>query len=180
VHRLQERRTVASLTAVPAVGSRFRRIGLLAGVTAVVIAADQVTTSLAVSHLANHRVHLVGPFYLALSYNSGVAFSLGTGFTLPIIIIVVCLVGSVAWFARGVVTTSGAVGFGMILGGAIGNLADRLFRGHHGAVVDFLYSGFWPTFNVSDACIVIGSAVVAVNYWRSGHQAPPAAEPDDA
>ncbi|HEV8063466.1 MAG TPA: signal peptidase II [Acidimicrobiales bacterium] len=168
------------MTAPPVVGSRSRRIGLLAGVSAFVIAADQITKSLAVSHLADHRDHLFGPFYLALSYNSGVAFSLGTGLTLPIIIIVVCLVGSVAWFARGVVTTSGAVGFGMILGGAIGNLADRLFRGHHGAVVDFLYSGFWPTFNVGDACIVIGSAVVAINYWRSGHHVARPAEPSDA
>lgn len=153
---------------------------MLAAVTVVVVAADQISKSLAETHLADHSVHIVGPFYLALYYNKGIAFSLGTGLTVPIIIIAVCLVLTIAWFARGVVTTGGAMAFGLILGGAVGNLSDRVFRGHHGAVVDFVYSGFWPTFNVGDACIVIGSALLAVSYWRSGRVRPAAAEMHDA
>ncbi len=68
---------------------------------------------------------------------------------------------------RGSISHLAAVAVGLILGGAVGNLADRLFRGHHGAVVDFLYSGFWPTFNVADTCIVVGSFLLALRLWRS-------------
>ncbi|MGH9169267.1 MAG: signal peptidase II [Acidimicrobiales bacterium] len=157
------------MTAAPVTGTRNHKIGLVAAIAALVIAIDQITKSLAVAHLSppHGRVHLLGPFYLALSYNSGVAFSLGVGFTVPIVIVVVCLVAAIAWFARGAVTTSSAVAFGMILGGALGNLSDRLFRGNHGSVVDFIYSGFWPTFNVADASIVVGCILVAISYWRS-------------
>ena len=47
---------------------------------------------------------------------------------------------------------------GLVLGGALGNLADRAFRGHHGDVVDFITLTHWPTFNVADACITVGAS----------------------
>jgi len=146
---------------------RFRRICLMVVVSLVVVAADQVTKSLAVARLSSGPIHLIGPFSLVLSYNTGVAFSIGTGLTLPIVVIVVVLVAVVAWFGRTVPNTAAAVGVGMILGGAIGNLADRLFRGHHGAVIDFLYSGFWPTFNLADSSIVCGSILLGIALWRT-------------
>jgi len=148
-------------------GNRRRRIVLITAIAAVVLAADQITKSLAVEHLSDHRVHLIGPFYLSLSYNTGVAFSVGAGLTLPIILIAVAVVGSIVWLARGSLSMLAAVAVGLILGGALGNLSDRLFRAHHGAVVDFLYSGFWPTFNVADSCIVIGSFLLAFSLWRN-------------
>ena len=55
-----------------------------------------------------------------------------------------------------------SVAFGLILGGALGNLSDRLFRGHHGAVVDFITFTHWPTFNVADSSITIGVVLVVV------------------
>jgi signal peptidase II len=137
-------------------------------VTVVVVAADQVTKSLAVSGLSSGPVHLIGPFSLELSYNTGVAFSIGSGLTLPIVLIVVVVVCLVAWLGRAVPNFAAAVGIGMILGGAIGNLVDRLFRSHHGAVIDFIYSGFWPTFNLADASIVCGCVVLGIGLWRSG------------
>jgi signal peptidase II len=48
-----------------------------------------------------------------------------------------------------------------VLGGAVGNLSDRFFRGHGGAVVDFIHSTFWPTFNVADSCVVCGCFLLA-------------------
>ena len=51
---------------------------------------------------------------------------------------------------------------GLLLGGALGNLTDRLFRGHHGAVVDFITLTHWPTFNVADSSITIGAVLVIV------------------
>lgn len=152
----------------PAAVQRRCRIAVIAAVAVIVIAADQVTKSLAVADLAHHDVHVLGPISLRLYYNSGVAFSLGTGFTGPIIVIAIALVLSIAWVARGVPTMPAAAAFGLILGGAVGNLADRLFRGHHGAVVDFLYTRVWPTFNVADSCIVVGSFLLAISFARSG------------
>jgi signal peptidase II len=162
-------------------GEPARRVGrrgrllVTVGAALVVLCADQVTKTLAVDHLSGHSVHLFGPFSLVLSYNSGVAFSIGTGLTLPIVLIVVVLILAVAWFGRGIPTWPGAIALGLILGGAIGNLSDRLFRGHHGAVVDFLASTFWPTFNVADSCIVCGSFLLAFEIVRLGRR-PPATE----
>ncbi len=138
----------------------------------VVLAADQTTKTLAVNDLATRSVHLFGPFSLSLSYNTGIAFSLGTGLTLPIVIIAVVLIGTVVWFARGIPTVSGAIAIGLVVGGAVGNLADRLFRGHHGGVVDFIASTFWPTFHVADASIVCGCAILVVGLLRSGRSHP--------
>ena len=148
--------------------ARRARLVVATGVAAAVVCLDQVTKTLAVEQLAHHRVHLIGPFSLALSYNSGVAFSIGSGLTLPIILVAVVLILAVAWFGRGVPTMGGAIAIGMILGGAIGNLSDRLFRGHHGAVVDFLASTFWPTFNVADASIVCGSILLGLSLLVAG------------
>jgi signal peptidase II len=150
------------------VPGRGRRIRVTLVVALLAVSADQVTKSLAVSRLSSGPVHLFGPFSFVLSYNTGVAFSIGTGLTLPIVVIVVVVVALVAWFGRTVPNTVAAVAVGLILGGAIGNLSDRLFRSHHGAVVDFIYSGFWPTFNVADASIVCGCILLAIALWRSG------------
>jgi signal peptidase II len=156
------------LSVEPVAEQRRRRIAVIAVITAFVVIADQVTKSLAVADLAHHDVHVLGPLSLRLYYNSGVAFSVATGLTGPIIVIAIVLVLTIAWVARGVPTMPAAVAFGLILGGAIGNLADRLFRGHHGAVVDFLYTRVWPTFNVADSCIVVGSFLLAISFARSG------------
>lgn len=180
MHRLQERGAVETLNAAgedrPGVtgaasrveaGRRARRIRVMLVVAIGVVIADQVTKSLAVSRLSSGPVHLIGPFALVLSYNTGVAFSIGTGLTVPIIVIVAVVVATLAWFGRTVPNTGAAVGVGMILGGAVGNLSDRLFRGHHGAVVDFLRSGFWPTFNLADSAVVCGCIVLAVALWQT-------------
>jgi signal peptidase II len=152
----------------PATTPRRRRIATIAVIAVLVVAADQVTKSLAVTHLAHHNVHVLGPISLRLYYNTGVAFSVGTGLTGPIIVIAIALVLVIAWAARGVPTMPAAVAFGLILGGAIGNLSDRLFRGHHGAVIDFVYSRVWPTFNLADSCIVVGSFLLAISFARTG------------
>jgi len=166
-------------------GTRRRRVATMAAIAALVVAADQITKSLAVADLANHSVHVLGPFSFRLAYNTGVAFSVGTGLTGPIIIVAVALVLAIAWMARGVPTMTAAIAFGLVLGGAIGNLCDRLFRSHHGAVVDFIYTRFWPTFNVADSCIVVGCFLLAVTFARNGRSmrhspASPTVAPPDA
>lgn len=129
------------------------------------VAADQATKSLAVAHL--HRpVHLLGPLGLGLGYNSGAAFSLFTGAVALLAPVAVVLVGLLAWLAWRAASAGLAVALGLVLGGALGNLADRALRGHHGEVVDFLTFTHWPTFNVADAAITVGVLLSAFFYWR--------------
>jgi signal peptidase II len=136
-----------------------------------------VTKSLVLQRLSDGPVHLFGPFSLALTFNNGIAFSLLSGWTLPIVIGVVVLVGLVAYLGYGVRTIPAAGGVGLVLGGATGNLCDRLFRGRGGAVVDFIHTGFWPTFNVADSSIVIGCIVLALVAHHHGRPSAAPAEP---
>jgi len=176
VRGLQERGTLAALSdrddtrsEAPAgrKGGRRRVVATLL-TASVVVALDQVTKAVVLAHL--HRpVHVVGPFGLSLAFNSGAAFSLFTGATAVIVVIgvaAIALLGFVAWWSR----TSGlSVGLGLVLGGALGNLSDRLFRGHHGAVVDFITLTHWPTFNVADSAVTVGAIlVIALSLLRPG------------
>jgi signal peptidase II len=131
-------------------------------VAAVVVAADQSTKAVAEAHL-RHPTHVLGPFGLALGYNTGSAFSFFTGRPLVLAAVAAALVGilaTLAWRSQFMATS---VALGLVLGGALGNLTDRAVRGHHGAVVDFVTLTHWPTFNVADACIVVGALVFAVS-----------------
>lgn len=156
---MQERGTVAALTT-----ARRRRLLLTAGVVVAVVAIDQSTKSLAASDL-HHPVHLVGPFGLALRYNSGSAFSLFTGAPAVLAAVSLVLVGILVWLAWRAQSAAMAVAVGLVLGGALGNLADRAFRGHRGEVVDFVTLTHWPTFNVADACITVGVVLLVVLFW---------------
>ena len=130
-------------------------------------AADQVTKSWAVHRLASGPVHVVWKLDFELATNTGSSFGLARGWA-PVIsgLAALFIVGLVGYLrhVRGPLLT---VALGLVLGGAAGNLSDRIFRGHHGAVVDFIALHFWPTFNVADSCIVIGVALAAVVLWRA-------------
>jgi signal peptidase II len=143
-------------------------------VAAVVVVADQVTKSIAEADL--HRpVHLFGPFGLNLGYNSGSAFSLFAGRAAlvgPVAGVIVVAILWATWRAR---TTAISVALGLVLGGALGNLGDRAFRGHDGSVVDFITLTHWPTFNVADSCITVGTVLLVVALGRAPriHRAVP-------
>jgi signal peptidase II len=139
------------------------RLGLLAfSIVAVVLVADRVTTSLALRHV--HGVHHVwGPFGLALNFNSGLAFSLFTGRAVIVTVLLCVGVVVLAVVVARVRTVVEAVGGGLVLGGALGNLSERLISdGHAGQVPDFITLTHWPTFNVADAAVSIGVIVVAL------------------
>ena len=180
MHQLQERGLVTALTGdaggepgaappsapghdapegrVPgSVRARRRRLGTAGAVAAAVVACDQVTKSIAEHDLASGPVHLIGPAELRLEYNSGAAFGIARGLTGALVVVVVAVVVVlVVSVARSTPSKPAAVALGLVLGGALGNLADRLVRGNHGAVIDFIDLRYWPTFNVADACITIG------------------------
>ena len=149
----------------PAAG-RLSAAGV-AAVGAAAVAVDQATKSWALESLAGREpLHVVGSLQLALSFNSGVAFSLGRGSGLAIVPIAVVVVLVVVYAARNLSGRLAAASVGLGVGGAVGNLVDRLLRDHDGAVVDFLDLQWWPVFNVADACIVVGGALLALTSLR--------------
>jgi signal peptidase II len=137
------------------------------GLAVIVFVADRVTTSIAEAHL-HSVVHIWGPFGMALSFNSGFAFSLFTGRALAVTILLSVAVVVLAVLVTRVRTVAQAIGGGLVLGGAAGNLSERLVSGHRGQVADFITLSHWPTFNVADACVTVGVIVLAIATVASG------------
>jgi signal peptidase II len=143
-----------------------RRLRLLLTVAAVVLILDIVTKVLAVKLLTpGQPVPIVGDTITwTLVRNSGAAFSMATGYTWVLTLIATGVVIGIIWMGRRLVSPWWAIGLGMILGGAMGNLVDRFFRSPgplQGHVVDFLSIGWWPVFNVADPSVV-GGAILLV------------------
>jgi signal peptidase II len=139
---------------------------LLLSVAAVVLALDVVTKVLAVRWLTpGQPVSIVGDTVTwTLVRNSGAAFSMATGYTWALTLVATGVVIGIVWMGRRLVSPWWAIGLGMILGGALGNLMDRFFRSPgplRGHVVDFLSVGWWPVFNVADPAVV-GGAILLV------------------
>ncbi|WAC89437.1 signal peptidase II [Mycobacterium sp. Aquia_213] len=151
----------------PAPQSAPRRLRLLLSVAAVVLALDIVTKVLAVRLLPpGQPVSIIGDTVTwTLVRNSGAAFSMATGYTWVLTLIATGVVIGIFWMGRRLVSPWWAVGLGMILGGATGNLVDRFFRAPgplRGHVVDFLSIGWWPVFNVADPSVVGGAILLVV------------------
>jgi signal peptidase II len=147
---LQERRAVAALT---------RPRVLAFAIAAIVVVADRVTTSLVVDHLRDVR-HIWGPLGLGLTYNSGFAFSLFSGRAVVVTVLLCVGVLVLAFVVAQVRSVPLAVGAGLVLGGAVGNLSERIVGPHGGRVPDFVTLDYWPTFNLADACVTVGVVVV--------------------
>src|SRR5271168_5360047 len=149
-----------------------RRQPLLLSIAAVVLALDIVTKVLAVKLLTPAQpVPIIGDTVTwTLVRNSGAAFSMATGYTWMLTLIASAVVVGIIWMGRRLVSPWWAVGLGMILGGAMGNLVDRFFRSPgplRGHVVDFLSIGWWPVFNVADPSVV-GGAILLVTLSALG------------
>jgi signal peptidase II len=144
-----------------------KRLRLLLSVAAVVLLLDIVTKVLAVKLLPpGQPVSIIGDTVTwTLVRNSGAAFSMATGYTWMLTLIATCVVVGIFWMGRRLVSPWWALGLGMILGGATGNLVDRFFRAPgplRGHVVDFLSVGWWPVFNVADPSVVGGAILLVV------------------
>jgi signal peptidase II len=150
-----------------AAGRPSRPTALVLGVAAGVVAVDQLTKWWAVEVLDDRSIELFWTLRLRLIFNTGSAFSFGAGRGGLIGLVAIGVVLVMLWLSRSVDNRRGAVGLGLVLGGAIGNLADRAFRTGgdgflSGAVVDFVDLQWWPVFNVADAAIVIGALLLVV------------------
>ena len=148
--------------------SATRRLWLL---IAFIVAADQATKHWALNRLSNARtINLIGSLRFNLAFNKGMAFSQATGAG-PIIgaLAFVVIIVIVLWLRRNAQGLAG-VAAGLIVGGATGNLIDRLLRGDawlRGAVVDFIDLQWWPIFNIADAAISTGAVLMIVASVRA-------------
>ena len=136
-------------------------------IAVVVVVADRVTTTLALDHLHDVR-HLWGPVGLALTFNSGFAFSLFSGRAVVVTVLLCIGLVVLAFVVAQVKTVPLAIGAGLVLGGAIGNLTERIAGGHGGQVPDFITLDYWPTFNVADACVTVGVVIVVATLLFGG------------
>jgi len=158
---MQERGTVPPLTGA----ARRRRYVLVGGIGAGVVVVDQLTKWWAVDRLKEGPITIIGPIRFALAHNTGAAFGLGRGLLPVVVLAALALVVVVVTVGRSIDRTLVAVALGLVLGGAVGNLVDRLFRSpglFRGAVVDFVDLRWWPVFNVADAALTIGCVVLVL------------------
>lgn len=169
------------VSAEPSAGARERltRNRWIAVTAVIVLVADQAAKAWAVAALDDRIIDLVWTLRLRLAHNTGFAFSAGRGLG-PVLALVAVVIVGVLWSSRRrVAPVWGAFGLGCIIGGALGNLADRVFRGAawgRGAVVDFIDLQWWPIFNVADASITIGLVVVLLHLYVSERRARRAAQ----
>ncbi len=152
-----------------------------------VLVADQLSKAWAASALADGTtVEIVGDTVrFRLLRNSGSAFSLFTGYAPVLAVVAAVLVVVIFRMGRRETDPLASTALALVLGGALGNLGDRIFRAPgflEGAVVDFVDVGRWPTFNVADSAITIGAAILVLTGWRLGRPAArgqDTTEPDD-
>jgi signal peptidase II len=152
----------------------------LAAITALaVVVLDQITKIWAVAALEEAPFVIVDEFFrLAIARNPGASFSMFTGSGQWIGLIAVAVIVGVFVLVDRVDHRIDVIGLGLIMGGAAGNLMDRIFRGDgflDGAVVDFIDFDFFPSFNVADMAINIGVGLILIGTFIVHRNRP---EPD--
>jgi signal peptidase II len=165
-------------------GGRRRRIGVLVSVGALVLAADAATKAIVVAHRRDDQpVPLIGNILMLwLTRNPGAAFSVGTGETIVFTVIAFAVVIAIARTARNLYSLGWAIALGLLLGGALGNLADRIGRApglFRGDVVDWIaVTAHFPIFNLADSGIVCGGILTVLlsmlGYRLDGTRGEPA------
>lgn len=152
------------LSAGPA---RRWRVGVLFAVAVFVLALDVVSKVIVVATLPDRPpIRLLGGLLtLRLIRNGGAAFSIGTSATIVFTLIAIGVIVYIVRVARRVRSAPWAIALGLLLGGAAGNLSDRIFRGPAplvGHVVDWIELPHWPVFNLGDASICCGGALIVL------------------
>lgn len=146
----------AALTRSPAV--------LLLHIAALVVTVDQATKCAVVSHFAHHPpVRLLGgALYIEEARNGGAAFSFAGGSTIIFTLIALGVIVAIIRASRRLQSLAWTACLGLVLGGALGNLFDRVLRSPsplRGHVVDWIDLRVWPVFNLADSAIVVGGAL---------------------
>ncbi|MFF9314391.1 signal peptidase II [Streptomyces sp. NPDC014748] len=150
---------------------RGRRIAVLFSVAAFAYALDLVSKLLVVAKLEHHApVRVVGDWLqLEAIRNSGAAFSFGEAYTVIFTVIAAAVIVVIVRLARKLYSLPWAIALGLLLGGALGNLTDRIFRSpgvFKGAVVDFISPKHFAVFNLADSAIVCGGILIVLLSFR--------------
>ncbi|WP_197322053.1 signal peptidase II [Saccharomonospora sp. NB11] len=155
----------------PAVLPR-RRVGLLALAAVLAYAVDLVTKVIVTATLEGEKpVRLLGgAVYFQLLRNPYAAFGMDIGGTWLLTAIAIAVVVGIVWFARRIRSAGWAIGLGLVLAGALGNLTDRIFRApavFQGHVVDFISvfgpnGQYFPVFNAADSAITVGAGLIVL------------------
>ncbi|MFI5025531.1 MAG: signal peptidase II [Solirubrobacterales bacterium] len=138
----------------------WRFAGALCGL---VVVLDQATKALVEHHLVpGEDVEVIGPLELTLSHNTGVAFGLASGGGARLVLRTARALAVVGYvFSRDPTRPGLWVAAGLLAGGALGNLADRV---RADAVTDYIQIGSWPAFNLADVAVTAGVIVLALSY----------------
>ena len=142
------------------------RPGWVVAAIGAIVAIDQLTEAWAVSALADGPIRVFGDTVkLELARNSGSAFSRFQGYTPVLAILAIVITTLIARAVRHASDRWVIIGLVLVLGGALGNLTDRLARSPgflRGYVVDFIAIGWWPLFNIADSCVTVGAIVLVL------------------
>jgi signal peptidase II len=148
--------------------TRARLYLVVALVASFIVAIDQATKQLALDALADGPVDLIeGVLTLRLTLNPGGAFGVLQGLPGFFLVASIGIVIAILYWVRHLEDGRWAWPLGMILGGGIGNLTDRVLRDTDGRVVDFIDLHVWPVFNIADSAIVLGVGVILLLMIRS-------------
>ncbi|MEV3856165.1 signal peptidase II [Streptomyces sp. NPDC050095] len=148
-----------------------RRIAVLFAVAALAYALDLVSKLIVVAKL-EHRdsIRILGDWLqLEVIRNPGAAWGIGEAFTIVFTLIAAAVIAVIARLAKKLYSTPWAIALGLLLGGALGNLTDRIFRApgvFEGAVVDFIAPKNYPVFNLADSAIVCGGILIVLLSFR--------------
>jgi signal peptidase II len=150
-----------------AMGQPRRRVGILLGVAVLVLALDIVTKVTVVATLSDRApIRLLGGFLkLRVDRNPGAAFSFGPSLTILFSLIAISVIVVILRSSRRIHSLPWAITLGLLLGGASGNLGDRIFRWpgiFRGWVVDWIQIPHWPVFNLADSAIVCGGILAVL------------------
>ena len=124
---------------------------------------DFATKQWAISSFDSQPQKVLGDFLsFTLVRNPGAAFSFATGFSMIFALLALAVVGGVVYYAKQITSSGWQITAGLLLGGVIGNLTDRIFREPgwlSGHVIDWIQIPNWPVFNLADCAIVIAAAI---------------------
>ncbi len=146
-----------------------RAWALAGAVCALALAADQAAKAAVEAHVVvGEYVKVVGPVELTLSHNTGVAFGLAGGAGAKLVLVTALALAVIGYlFARNPLRPGMWLAVGLLAGGALGNLLDRL---RHDAVTDFIAVGSWPPFNLADVSITLGVLLLVILYLRDAER----------
>lgn len=148
-------------------GAKSRAWRFAGALSGLVVVLDQAAKALVERHLVpGQQLEVLGPIELTLTHNSGVAFGLASGGGTRLVLLTVLalvVIGFLFW--RNPTRPGMWVAAGLLAGGALGNLADRV---RADAVTDYIQIGSWPAFNLADVAVTVGVVVLAISYLKEG------------